>query len=426
MNLNLKLEEVREEVLDLLGHGMDDGGELVEKSPFAEQVSSAWAFVDPDSPIQEELNEQYERLNQDKEEAVANQDFERAAALRDQADILRRRARVEDLEWRKYITRFRYHPWVQLYRTEITHLNAKFSGRVDQNTDQIRVEEARTHCLRLKRSLYQLYQRLEKEPNYGLPNDTVSKFTQVIPWFEGQCVRHDELQTCLRGIRDGRRILIVGPPGSGRKTLVGGLAHEIFRETAEAGKTPVQLVALNHWALGETDQYAEELADILAALRANECYLLALEELHLCAEVACDSPEVVEAWRLGMFECLKTKHTFVAWTTPSGAERLQAVWPTLLREAVVLRLSPIPDDVLRIIVSERMGVITRTRSVFFSEDFVNTLLDVRRTWEGAGLSDPGLTLDLLDRVVDHSARTGTLNLGPEHIHEFVNGVKVYS
>ena len=27
MNLNLKLEEVREEVLNLLGHGMDAGGE---------------------------------------------------------------------------------------------------------------------------------------------------------------------------------------------------------------------------------------------------------------------------------------------------------------------------------------------------------------------------------------------------------------
>src|SRR5712672_1356802 len=36
-------------------------------------------------PDLKELDEQIERLNQDKEEAVANQDFERAAALRDQA-----------------------------------------------------------------------------------------------------------------------------------------------------------------------------------------------------------------------------------------------------------------------------------------------------------------------------------------------------
>ena len=37
-------------------------------------------------PDLKELDDQIERLNQDKEEAVANQDFERAAALRDQAD----------------------------------------------------------------------------------------------------------------------------------------------------------------------------------------------------------------------------------------------------------------------------------------------------------------------------------------------------
>ena len=42
-------------------------------------------------PDLKELDEQIERLNQDKEEAVANQDFERAAALRDQADKLKKK-----------------------------------------------------------------------------------------------------------------------------------------------------------------------------------------------------------------------------------------------------------------------------------------------------------------------------------------------
>src|SRR6188472_3894018 len=52
-------------------------------------------------PDLKELDEQIERLNQDKEEAVANQDFERAAALRDQADKLKKRKETINREWRE-------------------------------------------------------------------------------------------------------------------------------------------------------------------------------------------------------------------------------------------------------------------------------------------------------------------------------------
>lgn len=51
-------------------------------------------------PDLKELDDQIERLNQDKEEAVANQDFERAAALRDQADKLKKKKESINREWR--------------------------------------------------------------------------------------------------------------------------------------------------------------------------------------------------------------------------------------------------------------------------------------------------------------------------------------
>ncbi len=51
-------------------------------------------------PDLKELDEKVERLNQDKEEAVANQDFERAAALRDQADKLKKEKDRITREWR--------------------------------------------------------------------------------------------------------------------------------------------------------------------------------------------------------------------------------------------------------------------------------------------------------------------------------------
>jgi len=52
-------------------------------------------------PDLKELEEEAERLNQQKEEAVANQDFEKAAALRDQADKLKKKKEQLTREWRE-------------------------------------------------------------------------------------------------------------------------------------------------------------------------------------------------------------------------------------------------------------------------------------------------------------------------------------
>ena len=51
-------------------------------------------------PDLKEIDEEVERLNKEKEEAVANQDFEKAAALRDQADKLKQKKTTITREWR--------------------------------------------------------------------------------------------------------------------------------------------------------------------------------------------------------------------------------------------------------------------------------------------------------------------------------------
>jgi len=51
-------------------------------------------------PDLKEIDEDVERLNKEKEEAVANQDFEKAAALRDQADKLKKKKQTILREWR--------------------------------------------------------------------------------------------------------------------------------------------------------------------------------------------------------------------------------------------------------------------------------------------------------------------------------------
>jgi ATP-dependent Clp protease ATP-binding subunit ClpC len=52
-------------------------------------------------PDLKELEEDIERMNAAKEEAVANQDFEKAASLRDQADKLKRKKETITREWRQ-------------------------------------------------------------------------------------------------------------------------------------------------------------------------------------------------------------------------------------------------------------------------------------------------------------------------------------
>jgi len=51
-------------------------------------------------PDLKEIDEEVERLNREKEEAVANQDFEQAASLRDQADKLKKKKQQITQQWR--------------------------------------------------------------------------------------------------------------------------------------------------------------------------------------------------------------------------------------------------------------------------------------------------------------------------------------
>ncbi len=52
-------------------------------------------------PDLKDIDEEVEKLNKDKEEAVANQDFEKAAALRDQADKLKKKKQHITHQWRE-------------------------------------------------------------------------------------------------------------------------------------------------------------------------------------------------------------------------------------------------------------------------------------------------------------------------------------
>src|SRR6202140_2991527 len=68
-------------------------------------IDEAGARVRPKAmtkpPDLKEIDDEVERLNKEKEEAVANQDFEKAAALRDQADKLKKKKQSITRDWRE-------------------------------------------------------------------------------------------------------------------------------------------------------------------------------------------------------------------------------------------------------------------------------------------------------------------------------------
>jgi len=94
-NLGLKLEDVRAEVLAILGQGISASNRVIPDSPRT-----------PRTPKQKKIEAEIERLQRQKEEAIASMDFEKAASLRDQIDGLKKnlrrtlRARIQKLKQR--------------------------------------------------------------------------------------------------------------------------------------------------------------------------------------------------------------------------------------------------------------------------------------------------------------------------------------
>jgi ATP-dependent Clp protease ATP-binding subunit ClpA len=92
MNLGLNLKDVREEVLNLLGPS-SPSGVSVPGQGVADPDREARELPGPVQETVQGITEYIEHLKGRKEEAIARQDFERAAFLRDTADRLKRRIR---------------------------------------------------------------------------------------------------------------------------------------------------------------------------------------------------------------------------------------------------------------------------------------------------------------------------------------------
>ncbi len=153
-------------------------------------------------PDLKDLDEQIERLNQDKEEAVANQDFERAAALRDQADKLKKKKETINREWRER------------------------SKEVDGTVDEEVVAEVVSKMTGVPLT------RLEAEETARLMNMEGEIQKKVISQSEAIKRISHAVRRSRAGLKDPKRpigsFIFAGPTGVGKTLLAKSLAEFMF------------------------------------------------------------------------------------------------------------------------------------------------------------------------------------------------------
>jgi ATP-dependent Clp protease ATP-binding subunit ClpC len=86
--------DVREAVLKLLGLSVDvdEGRTRPTEAPIGRDFMQVFmSLPEPIIQVLEEINSRIEKLNEEKEQAVAEQNFAKAASLRDKADKIKHR-----------------------------------------------------------------------------------------------------------------------------------------------------------------------------------------------------------------------------------------------------------------------------------------------------------------------------------------------
>ena len=153
-------------------------------------------------PDMKELDHDIERLNRDKEEAVANQDFEKAAKLRDQADRVKKKKEGLQREW-----------WEK-------------SKAVDGKVDEEVIAEVVSKMTGVPLT------RLEKEESARLLNMEAELHKKVISQEKAIEALARKVRLSRAGLKDPKRpigaFVFAGPTGVGKTLLAKALAEFMF------------------------------------------------------------------------------------------------------------------------------------------------------------------------------------------------------
>ncbi len=257
-------------------------------------------------PDLKELDEQVERLNQDKEEAVANQDFERAASLRDQADKLKKKKESITREWRER------------------------SREVDGTVDEEVVAEVVSKMTGIPLT------RLEAEETARLIKMEDEMQKKVISQTEAIKRISQAVRRSRAGLKDPKRpigcFIFAGPTGVGKTLLAKSLAEFMFGDADALIQIDMSEYMEKHNVsrlIGAPPGYVgyEEGGQLTEKIRRRPYAVVLLDEIEKAhPDVYNMLLQIMEEGRLtdSFGRNVDFKNTILIMTTNAGAEATQS------------------------------------------------------------------------------------------------------
>ena len=253
-------------------------------------------------PDLKELDEKIERLNQDKEEAVANQEFERAAALRDQADRLKKEKERITRDWRER------------------------SREVDGTVDEEVVAEVVSKMTGIPLT------RLEAEETARLIQMEEDLQKRVISQTEAIKRISQAVRRSRAGLKDPKRpigcFIFAGPTGVGKTLLAKSLAEFMFGDADALIQIDMSEYMEKHNVsrlIGAPPGYVgyEEGGQLTEKIRRRPYAVLLLDEIEKAhPDVYNMLLQIMEEGRLtdSFGRYVDFKNTIIIMTTNAGAE----------------------------------------------------------------------------------------------------------
>jgi ATP-dependent Clp protease ATP-binding subunit ClpC len=253
-------------------------------------------------PDLKELDEQIERLNQDKEEAVANQDFERAASLRDSADKLKKKKETITREWRER------------------------SKEIDGTVDEEVVAEVVSKMTGIPLT------RLETEETTRLLRMEEDIQKKVISQSEAIKRISEAVRRSRAGLKDPKRpigsFIFAGPTGVGKTLLAKALAEFMFGDADALIQIDMSEYMEKHNVsrlIGAPPGYVgyEEGGQLTEKIRRRPYAVVLLDEIEKAhPDVYNTLLQIMEEGRLtdSFGRNVDFKNTIIIMTTNAGAE----------------------------------------------------------------------------------------------------------
>jgi ATP-dependent Clp protease ATP-binding subunit ClpC len=349
-------------------------------------------------PDLKDLDVQIEQLNQEKEAAVAEQDFEKAAHLRDQADKLKKKKETITREWREK--------------------SKEIDGVVDEEV--IAEVVSKMTGVPLK--------RLEDNETQRLLNMEDELHKQVISQHEAICAIAKAVRKSRAGLKDPKRpigsFIFAGPTGVGKTLLAKRLAHFMFTDENALVQIDMSEYSEKHNVsrlIGAPPGYIgyEEGGQLTEKIRRRPYSVVLLDEIEKAhPEVWNMLLQIMEEGRLtdNVGRTIDFKNTILIMTTNIGAEEISGRQElgihTLMRrneettyEGMKQKLKSVMERNFRPEFLNRVDDVIVFRSL--TKENLKKIIDIEMGKVSKRLREKNLTLVLTDEANELLIEKGT-------------------